>query len=214
MIVYGPSLSPYVRKVLVAAAEKRIEVENHIVRPGDDLPEFREASPFGKIPALRDGDFLLSDSTAIITYFDATYPTTPLIPAAPRARARTIWFEEFGDTILSPAISKMFYNRIVLPRFLGREGDLAIADAAERDELPRLLDYIERVAPEASGFLIDDAFTIADISVVSPLANLLHLGRGIDPARWPRARAWTDTILARPSFARLLVRETEVLSRR
>ena len=62
MIVYGSSLSPFVRKVLVICAEKGIEVENPGFGPGvPPTPEFQEASPFGKIPALRDGDYTLAD---------------------------------------------------------------------------------------------------------------------------------------------------------
>ena len=54
MIVYGSSISPFVRKVLAFAAEKGIEVESKPVGIGDQNPDFREASPFGKMPAFRD----------------------------------------------------------------------------------------------------------------------------------------------------------------
>src|SRR3990170_6457911 len=64
MIVYGSSLSPFVRKVLAYASEKHIELELKPTGPGD--PDLRAASPFGKMPALSDGDFQLSDSSAII----------------------------------------------------------------------------------------------------------------------------------------------------
>jgi len=66
MIVYGATLSPFVRKVMVAGAEKGIDLELRSVVPQSEDAEFRECSPFGKIPGLRDGDFTLSDSTAII----------------------------------------------------------------------------------------------------------------------------------------------------
>ena len=66
--------------------------------------------------------------------------------------------------------AKMFFNRVVAPRFLGREGDLSAAETAERDELPPLLDYLEGVIP-ASGYLVGDRLTLADISVAGPFAN-------------------------------------------
>src|SRR4028119_1463092 len=88
MIVYGSSLSPFVRKVLAFAAEKGIEVESKPVGLGSEDPEFREASPFGKIPGFRDGDFAISDSTAIIAYLDAIRPEPNLVPTEPRARGR------------------------------------------------------------------------------------------------------------------------------
>jgi glutathione S-transferase len=210
MIVYGSSLSPFVRKVLAFAAEKGIEIESQVVGLGSEDPEFREASPFGKIPGFRDGDFAISDSTAIIAYLDAIRPEPNLIPADPRTRARTIWYEEFADTILCSCGAKMFFNRVVAPRFIGREGDLAAADAAEANELPPLLDYLERVIPE-SGFLVEDRLTLADIAVASPFANLRHLGLDLNAARWPRTLAFADRLLARDSFRAYVERETAFL---
>src|SRR3546814_35369 len=64
MIVYGSSMSPYVRKVLMFAAEKDIEVELKALGLQAEDPEFREASPFGLMPGFRDGDFTISDSSA------------------------------------------------------------------------------------------------------------------------------------------------------
>ena len=55
MILFGSSFSPYVRKVLVVAAEKGIELEVRPVGVGDRDEQFRAASPLGKMPALADG---------------------------------------------------------------------------------------------------------------------------------------------------------------
>ena len=213
MIVYGSSLSPYVRKVLAFAAEKGIELDLQPTGMPNYLPEYLEASPFRKMPAFRDGDYTLADSSAIIHYLEAKQPEPALIPSEPRARGKVIWFDEFADTILCACGAKMFFNRIVAPRFLGREGDLAAADAAEREELPPILDYLERVVPDADGYLVGNAITLADISVASPFANLAHLDCQIDSTRHARVRAWVDSILSRPSFAPWIERETAILAR-
>ena len=212
MIVYGSSISPFVRKVLAFAAEKGIEVELKASGLGNKDPEFIEASPFGKMPALRDGDFAISDSSAIVTYMEALKPEPNLIPTEAKARARTIWYDEYADTILFACGGKMFFNRLVAPRFLGLPGDEAVAAKAECEELPPLLDYLERVIP-ASGFLVEDRLTLADISVASPFANLRHLNVAIDPSRYPKVLAYVETILARPSFAAWIARETAFLER-
>ena len=212
MIVYGSSLSPFVRKVLAFAAEKGIEVESKPIGLNSDDPEFIEASPFKKIPGFRDGDFAISDSTAIITYLDAIRPEPNLIATEPRARARTIWYEEFADTILNACGAKMFFNRVVAPRFLGREGDEAVANEAECVELPKLLDYLERVIPE-SGFLVEDRLTLADIAVASPFVNLKHLKIVVDPERYPKVTAYVGAILERPSFKTLVDKETAFFER-
>lgn len=212
MILYGSSLSPFVRKVLAFAGEKGITLELKSLGPGTPDPDFLAASPFAKIPALRDGDFTVADSSAIIFYLDALYPEPNLIPDEPKARARTIWFDEFGDTLLNVCGAKMFGNRIVLPRFRGRPGDLDAADKAEKEELPPLLDYLEGVIPD-SLFLVEDRITLADIAVASCFANLIHLGIEICDERHPKLCAYAKSILARPSFEHWVAREIAFLNR-
>jgi len=219
MIVYGSSLSPFVRKVLAYGAEKGIEMELVATRPGDRSAEYIEASPFGKMPGFRHpgggeggGDFCLSDSSAIIAYLEALQPEPNLIPAEPRARGRTIWYDEFGDTILMGCGGRMFFNRIVGPRFLGVAGDEAIAVKAECEELPPILDYLESVISE-SGYLVEDRLTLADLAVASPFVNLRHLGIAPEPGRHPKLAAYVEAMLARPSFAPWIERETALLER-
>lgn len=217
MIVYGASMSPFVRKVLAFAAEKGIAVENRPMGPGDPDPEFCEASPFGRIPALRDpaapgGGFTVSDSSAIVAYLDAVQPEPNLIPTSPASRARTIFWEEFADTVLMACGVKMFFNRIVAPMFLKRPGDLAVADQAEREELPPLLDYLERSVTD-SGFLVEDRITLADLAVASPFANLRHLNVAIDPDRHPRTLDYVAAILERPSFKPWVEKEARFLEK-
>jgi glutathione S-transferase len=212
MIVYGASLSPFVRKVLAYGAEKGLELEHKSLGLGSEDPDFLKASPFRKIPAFSDGDFGISDSSAIIHYLEAKYPHPALIPAEPEARARVIWFDEFADTILCTCGAKMFFNRIVAPRFLGREGDLETADKAEREELPPILDYLERTIP-ASGWLVGDGLTLADIAVATAFANFRHLGMATDAGRYPKVAAFADRMLARPSFAGWVERETAFLEK-
>lgn len=212
MILYGSSFSPFVRKVLAFAAEKDVALESRSVGIGDQDPEFREASPFGKMPALVDGDFRLADSSAIAHYLEAKVPEPSLVPSDPRMRGRTIWFDELADTVLMNCLGKMFFNRVVAPIFLKREGDEELANTAEREELPPILEYLERTIP-AEGFLVGDRISLADIAVASPLANAHHAGVTIDPAAYPRTIAFAERILSRPSFAPLLARERAFLAK-
>ena len=212
MILFGSSMSPFVPKVLAYASEKGIELESRSVGIGDPDPQFRAASPFGKMPALVDGDFALSDSSAIIHYLEALHPEPPMIPNDARERGRVIWFEEFADTILMGCGSKMFFNRVVAPLFMKREGNLQIAASAEQEELPAILAYLERVIP-ADGFLVGDRLTLADLAVASPLANFAHMDVEIDGERFPRTKAFSERVLSRPSFAPLIARERAFLER-
>jgi glutathione S-transferase len=213
MILYGSTLSPFVRKVMAFAAEKGLELELRPTGFPDAVPEFCAASPFRKMPALQDGDFGLADSSAIVHYLDAKFPEPALIPAEPRARGRTIWFDEFADTILFGCGQKLFFNRVVAPFFLKRPGDEKTAEAAERDELPPILEYLETVAPDEGGYLVGDSLTLADIAVAGPFANLAHLGIETDAGRYPRTAAYVRRILARPSFSQWIDQESALLAK-
>ncbi len=203
MIVYGSSLSPFVRKVLVICAEKGVEVENRISGPGAPPPEgFLEASPFRKIPAIRDGEFTLSDSTAIAHYLEAKHPQPRLIPEEPQARGRTIWFDEFADTIVFASGVKVFFNRVVGP-LVGLPHDVAVAEKAEAEEVPEHLAYLDRVAPE-TGWLVGDDFTLADVAIGSVLGNLKLAGCKVCGDRYPRLSAYLDRAHARPSLKAIL----------
>jgi glutathione S-transferase len=212
MIVYGSSLSPFVRKTLAYISEKGLAAELKPIGLQAKDPEFRLCSPFGKMPGFRDGDFAISDSTAIITYLEAKHPEPPLIPAEPKARARTIWFEEFADTILIATMGKVFFNRVVSPMFLGKPGDEAAAENAEKVEFPPLVDYVEAIIPD-SGFLVEDRLTLADLAVASPFVNFAHCGITVDADRHPKTAAYVEGILARPSFVPIVAQEKQFFAR-
>jgi glutathione S-transferase len=214
MIVYGSSLSPYVRKVLALAAEKGIDVELQSTgsAPGRPNAEFLEASPFRKMPALRDGDYMLADSSAIAHYIEAKQPEPVMIPAEPKLRGRTVWFDEFADTILVSCGAKIFFNRIVGPRFLGRECDEEAVKQAEVQELPPILEYLENIVPADGEYLVGDRLTLADIAVANPFANFRHTKTNIDRTRYPRTVAYVERILARPSLAQWVEREAAFLA--
>jgi glutathione S-transferase len=208
MILYGLPTSPYSRKVMAFASQKGIALESCAQKldwpAGAFDPAFLACSPFKKVPALRDGDFAIADSSAIVAYLDALHPLPNLIPLEPRSRARVIWFEEYADTLVAPVVSRIFANRVFFKRFLGREGDQAAALKAEREELPPLLDYLEAELP-AAGFLVDERLTLADIAVTSSLANLRHHEFALD--RWPKAASYSKRMLALPCFAGGIAKE-------
>jgi glutathione S-transferase len=165
------------------------------------------------MPALRDGDYTLADSSAIVHYLEAKHPEPVLIPSDAELLGKTIWYEEFADTILVACGVKIFFNRIVGPRFMGRPCDEEAVQQAELNDLPPILDYLESVVPGEGGYLVGDALTLADIAVANPFANFRHTSTNVDPKRYPRTAGYVDRILARPSFAQWIERETAYLAR-
>lgn len=218
MIIYGSIVSPFVRKVMAFAAEKGVTTESRAGGMGRGGAEFAEASPFAKMPAIRDvganddgSDYVLSDSSAICHYLEAKYPDPRLIPAEARLRGEAIWFEEFADTILMGCGGKIFFNRVVAPKFLQRDGDLAVADAAERDELPPILRFLDaRLAGRE--FLVAGTLTLADIAAAVPFANVAGAKVTIDPATYPNLTRWLAMMAERPSIAQAQAEVAQILA--
>jgi glutathione S-transferase len=83
--------SPYAMSVFVGLKEKGIPFEMHTLDLGagaNRTPEYAGTSLTQRVPALVDGGFHLSESSAITEYLDDVYPGTALYPAEPKAKAR------------------------------------------------------------------------------------------------------------------------------
>lgn len=213
MIIYGSTMSPFVRKTVAVLREKELEFELKPVGFQDQDPGFRAASPLGKMPAMDDDGFGLADSSAIIHYLEAKHPEPAMIPSEPQSRGRCIWWEEFADTTLAMCVGKIFFNRVVAPAFLKREGDAAAADEGEKVDLPKACDYLEGAVPEPGHWLVDDRLTLADLALASPFVNFSHAGCTIDADRYPRLAAWLAFAQERPSLAQSIAHEQAFLKK-
>src|ERR1043165_4970003 len=81
MEIYWGAGSPYAWRVLLAAEIKRIPYESRLLEFSKGAlrtPEFLALNPRGKVPVIRDGDFVLAESLAILAYLDRKQPEPPL----------------------------------------------------------------------------------------------------------------------------------------
>src|SRR5690606_7678738 len=109
-------VSPYVRKVQVAMAEKNIPYELKETLPKilndalakESAKEFLNASPLGKIPALEYQGHQFADSAVIVAYLDKKFSkqSKSLYPTNPELYARALWFENYGDHVLGAVATK------------------------------------------------------------------------------------------------------------
>ena len=101
----GSLTSPYVRKVRIVMAEKRIEYQldlEDVWSPGSNI---QESNPLGKVPCLimEDGGAVF-DSRVIAEYLDTMTPVSKLLPQSGRERAEIRTWEALGDGMLDAAI--------------------------------------------------------------------------------------------------------------
>ncbi len=211
--LYGIPLSPFVRKVCFAMAEKNIDYDLDPVAPfppHNQSPEFLAVSPLGKIPALRDGDFTISDSSVIINYLDRKHPEINLLPQDAEDCARALWFEEFADTKLIETIGPIFFNRIVKPTILKQEPDQAVIDAT-LEALPERFDYLEAQLTNGD-FLVGDRLSLADVAIGSMLRTHQVAGETIDATRWPQLAAYYERLTNRPAFKTVIAAEERLIA--
>lgn len=106
MKLIGSLTSPFVRKVRIVLAEKKIDYEFQIDSPW--LPESKvpNVNPLGKIPVLLlDDESPLFDSRVIVEYIDNVTPNSKLYPATNRERTEVKRWEAVADGICDAATS-------------------------------------------------------------------------------------------------------------
>lgn len=214
LILYGASLSPFVRKVRVVLAEKNIPytLENVNIFPAPDW--FSDISPLKRIPALKDDEsgFTLADSSAICGYLEKIHPEPALYPTHPEDFGRALWFEEYGDSEMAGHIGMGTFRPMVVSRLMGKEADPATAQKAATEKLPPYFAYLEAQVGDRE-FLVGDALSIADIGVSTGFVNFKHAGFEPDAAAFPKLTAYLKRIHARPSFAGCISEETGFLDK-
>lgn len=210
--IHGVILSPFVRKVLIAAKIKKLPYKNIAAFPGTKTAAFLSISPLAKIPALEDGNFSISDSTAICEYLDDKYPEIPTRPASPEDRAKARWFEEYGDTKLTElCIAGIYYERFVKKAFGKGESDEVIVANTIEKLLPVQQDYLEGALP-ADGFLFDK-ISIADISIVGPFISASYVGYTPNKEQLPKLTAYIDRVKNHEAVAEVLKAERDLLNK-
>ncbi len=202
-ILHGANLSPFVRKVRFALAEKGITVEQEQVVPFGLSDAFKKLSPLGKIPVYQDGDLVLPDSSVIIDYLEHVHPSPALYPSDPGQRGRALFYEEYGDTKVTGALSTIFFQRFVRKNFFKEEADESVVSEALENEIPGILDYVAAELGD-DDYLVGNQFSVADIGMTSAFVNFQIGGESVDASRWPTIAAYVDRVFSRPAL-KLLV---------
>ncbi len=200
--VIGSYVSPYVRKVLVCLDIKRIPYELDPIVPFFGNDAFARVSPLRRVPVFVDDRITIADSTVICEYLEERYPEPPLFPREPQLRARARWLEEFADSRMGEVFIWHYFNQLVIKRSVWREApDERILEKAREEEIPSILDYLERELP-GHGFLFG-TISVADVSIASFFRNAHFAGFAVDAVRWPKTASFVSHVLDHGSFAAL-----------
>ena len=199
MKLLGSTASPYVRKVRVVMAEKKLDyafVTEDVWSAGTTIAE---SNPLGKVPCLiMEGAEALFDSRVIVEYLDTLSPVGKLIPAVGRERAEIKTWEALADGLMDASI---------LARL---EATWTGRTKAQRSQawIDRQLTKVNATVKAMSHGLGDKPFcggihfSLADIAVGCALGYLDFRFPQIDwRTEYPNLVRLHDKLQQRPSFA-------------
>lgn len=196
MKLIGSLTSPYVRKIRIVLAEKKIDYDFVLDSPWEAGNQVAALNPLGKVPVLiLDDDSTLFDSRVIAEYLDAVAPNNRLIPASGRERISVKRWEALADGVLDAAVAAFLEARRPdgerSPSWIERQrGKVLQALQAMSDELGE--------QPWCHG----NSLSLADIAVGCALAYLDFRFPQIDwRADHPNLGKLLEKLSQRPSFA-------------
>lgn len=202
--LYGARYSVYVRAVLMALESKGVSydlVPVDIFSKSEDLDAYRELHPFGRIPALRHGDFVLYETAAINRYVDEAFLGPPLQPAPAWSRARMTQIMSITDSYAyRPLVWDVYVERVSNPKE-GKPSDEALIAAA----LPKARIYFQALhyLMGRQAFLAAETPTLADFHAAPVFAYFLETAEGRDVlAEFPRVQKWWSRVSAIDAFTR------------
>jgi glutathione S-transferase len=138
----------------------------------------------------------------ICQYLEDRYPSPGIYPSDVFERARARWLEEFADTRMGDVFIWRLFNQVAINPFVwGRKTDPAIVERTLAEDIPNVLDYLERELPP-DGFFFGEP-SIADVSIACFFRNASFARFAPDAIRWPRVAAFVARTLALDAFERL-----------
>jgi len=208
--IYWGSGSPFAWRVMLTLEVKRLPYESRLLEFSKEehkSPGYLKLNPRGKVPTLKDGDFALYESLAIMSYLDRKYPDPPIFGTTPQETG-LIWREisETDSYLGDPG------TKIVRPVFFGKglEKTEEIQEAATtiRRELKRIDTTLAN-----SAWLVGAEISAADIALFPLIQILLRaaskeaakpLNLGFSPLAqsYPNIAAWVKRLEAIPGYER------------
>jgi glutathione S-transferase len=199
VVLHEHPLSPYAQKVKIALLEKGIPFESRLpnVGPGTDLDDFAPVNPRLEVPALEHDGAAIFDSTIILEYLEERWPTPPLLPTAPAARAGARMIEDVCDTYYE-AINWALAEILVFGRASGTLAERLLARA--REQTSGVNAWLTRHLG-AQPWFGGASFGWADVAVAPHVNTAANLGNTPDPGS--ALAGWFERVRARPSAQRV-----------
>jgi glutathione S-transferase len=117
--IYWGSGSPYSWRVLLALEYKRLAYDSHLLqfsKQEHKSPQMLRMNPRGRVPVLKDGDYVVFESLACLLYLDRKYPEYPLFGTSAE-EAGTIMrvvceYQAYAEQYVTQIVSAVFLDQL------------------------------------------------------------------------------------------------------
>ena len=199
--VYSVPGSPYGRAVLATLEEKGASYKLNAVAPGTFRSEPHVSRhPFGRVPVLQHGDYVLYETQAILRYLDRVLPEPPLTPTNPLLAGRMDQVMGVIDWYFFHGVANaIVFQRVIGPRVLG----LTTNEAACAAVMPKA----HQVFNEFGRLLGDQPYFSGPVVSLADILMACHLDLFEGLPEWqpltaenPNLIAWLERMNCRPSL--------------
>lgn len=193
MKLYINTLSPNVRRVRLTAAVLGISLDEKVVdfaKGEHKAPEYLALNPNGAVPTLVDGDFVLTESQAIMQYLAAKKPESGLLPRDERAHADVTRWQFWDTSHFSSQIGTLVFEKMIKPGFgMGEPDTRKIAEALTGFQ--RFGAVLDKHL-EGRKYVVGDALTLADLTLASSLMYAKQVELPV--SEFPNVQAWFSRV--------------------
>jgi len=184
------SINGYKVRLLLSILDLPFELVELDMYGGEHKREpFLSLNPFGQMPALEDGDFVIADSHACLVYLARKYdPSGRWLPADAESEARVAEW-------LSKSANEIHHGPWMKRAKIRRPDAIKVPDAEIDARCDHILGLIDSRLARRDWLALEHA-TIADLSCYGPI-SMLDVS-GYDTTRWPAVRAWMARVAALP----------------
>ncbi|XP_033098619.1 glutathione S-transferase theta-1-like [Anneissia japonica] len=178
--VYYHPLSQPSRAIVLFCRLNKIKHETKVVdfsKEEHKSPEYTAIQPSQVVPAIKDGDFCLGESTAIVRYLAAKYKVADhWYPADLKARARVDAYLAWQHTGLRKAGCDVMINEVFTPRSTGKKDQEAVDKYVKTAE--ETIGKMNKIFLKGQKFLCGEEISIADLFAICELIQPLSCPSG------------------------------------
>jgi glutathione S-transferase len=208
--VYWGSGSPYSWRVLLALEYKRLQYTSHLLqfsKQEHKSPQMLALNFRGRVPVLKDGDYVVFESLAVLYYLDLKYPDPPIFGRSPEESGvimRVICeYQAYTEEQLNKLVRAFFFTNTT-----HRRDELANAMHVVASEARSIEARLSK-----SDWVVGESFSAADIVIFPGLQMLLralHKPEAKDlssrflplDVNYPALARWIKRVEALPGYER------------